>query len=101
MIHIACCNNGNRTARDVLYNISVQEGFDFIPTKPPQGEHVIRNPITGLAMWVSRDDFIHPHDIVTFETTVAVAKGREKVDYRVEVSYDYGLKDVDLSLTIG
>ena len=100
MFHIACCNNGERTARDVLYNISVQQGFDWVPTKPPQGENVIRNPITGLSTWVSRDVYVHAHDIATFETTVAVAKGREKVDFHVEVSCDYGPLDVDLSLTI-
>jgi hypothetical protein len=99
-LFVACCNNGNRSAREVLYNISIQQDFDLIPTKPSPSEQVIRNPITGLSMWVSRDAHIHPGDIATFETFVAVMQGRAQVNWSVEVSFDYGRLETPLTLTI-
>jgi hypothetical protein len=100
-LDIACCNNGNRTAREVLYNISVQEGFHLTDdlTKA-QREHIIRSPITGLYVWVQKDEYVHAMDIAAFETTVAVRRGRKTVDYPIEVSYDYGRLKVKLTLAI-
>ena len=89
-IDIACYNGGNRAARDVLYNIQVQRGFEMIATKPSQEEHVAVNPATRLHMWHYKDEVINPGDTTSFETTVAVMKGREKIKYYIEVSYDSG-----------
>ncbi len=100
IFQIACCNNGNRTAREVLYNISVEAGFELTDLTEDQRKHVIRSPITGLYTWVQKDDYVHVRDIAAFETTVAVHRGRKTVDYPIEVSYDYGRLDLNLTLKI-
>lgn len=99
-VQMACCNNGDRTAHEVVYNMAVQEGFEMAPLDETQREHVVRSPITNLDMWVEKDDYVHPGDIAAFETTAAVRRGRKKVDYRIEISHDYGSQDIDLSIIV-
>jgi len=98
--NLACCNNGSRTAREVLYNISVQEGFELTDLTEDQRKHVITSPITGLYTWVQKDDYVHVGDVAAFETAASVQRGRKTVDYPIEVSYDYGRLDLTLTLKI-
>lgn len=100
-VYFFCCNNGNRTARELLYNIAVQEGFKMSALVGGSGEGKIqKNPISGLDFWTLKDEFIHPYDMASFEATVAVQRGRREVTYPIEVSYDYGSLTTELVITV-
>ena len=100
-VYLLCCNNGERTARELLYNIAVQEGFEMSALAGGSGEGKIqKNPISGLDFWTLKDAFIHPYDVASFEATVAVQRGRREVRYPIEVSYDYGSLATELVITV-
>jgi hypothetical protein len=98
-ITFACCNNGDRTARELLYNISVQEGFKMTSHSGSVGR-VVRSPMTGLNMWVYDQPYIHPQDISSFDGPFEILRGRSQVQFRLEVSSDYGSQGSDLTILI-
>jgi hypothetical protein len=100
-VYLICCNNGDRTARELLYNIAVQEGFEMRALAGGSGEGKIqKNPISGLDFWTLKDAFIHPYDMASFEATIAVQRGRRDVRYPIEVSHDYGSITTELVITV-
>jgi hypothetical protein len=100
-VNIACYNGGDRSARDVLFNIQVQAGFEMIATKPSQEEHVGVNPVTGLHMWHYIEAAIHPGDTTSFETHITVMRGRENIKYYLELSYESGKVFSEHLITLG
>lgn len=63
---IVCCNAGERTARNPLYNFKFGSEFDYLtkmPTRPAQGRF-LKSPDDGRPLWViGGGEHIHPADL--------------------------------------